>query len=487
MSSVLAGHHDAGFQQPRFFHVPASTSFLAGDEALECARLAGMCLDEWQKFVVRHGLAERESGVPAAREVGACVPRQNGKGEIITVLQLYWLFVAGERFVVHSAHNFSTSREALRRLEYIVKATPEFHSRVARNGYRHSHGEEGIELKSGARIQFKTRTSSGGRGLAAPKLILDEAMYLSDEVMGALMPLMSAQPEGQMWYFGSAVDQVVHQDGRTFASVRESGWAKKDRIAYFEWSLDAATPDDVPVSALADPLIWAQTNPAFGVRISDEAVRTEMDRFPARTFAVERLGVGDWPAGDAGDDAVFDLDQWHRLEDHSSRAIDPVVFAFDVSPDRQFGSIAASSTSPVGGYHIEVVDRRAGTGWIPGRVAELATRHRPLAVLCDSISPAASLCKELDTLGVEVERVNGHDQAQACGVIFDRVAQGTVHHLGTPELEAAVRGAAKRPLGDSWGWSRKNSSVDISPLVACTLALWKAANQPVKEFAVAFA
>jgi hypothetical protein len=27
-------------------------------------------------------------------------------------------------------------------------------------------------------------------------------------------------------------------------------------------------------------------------------------------------------------------------------------------------------------------------------------------------------------------------------------------------------------LGDAWAWSRKSSAVDISPLVACTLALF---------------
>jgi hypothetical protein len=43
-------------------------------------------------------------------------------------------------------------------------------------------------------------------------------------------------------------------------------------------------------------------------------------------------------------------------------------------------------------------------------------------------------------------------------------------------LADAIRGAATRKLGDSWAWSRRNSSVDISPLVASTLALWGAAT-----------
>jgi hypothetical protein len=35
-----------------------------------------------------------------------------------------------------------------------------------------------------------------------------------------------------------------------------------------------------------------------------------------------------------------------------------------------------------------------------------------------------------------------------------------------------VAGAAKRPLGDSWAWARRGLSVDISPLVAVSLARW---------------
>jgi hypothetical protein len=35
----------------------------------------------------------------------------------------------------------------------------------------------------------------------------------------------------------------------------------------------------------------------------------------------------------------------------------------------------------------------------------------------------------------------------------------------------------KRRSGDAWAWSRKNSSIDISPLVAVTLALWGVETQ----------
>jgi hypothetical protein len=40
------------------------------------------------------------------------------------------------------------------------------------------------------------------------------------------------------------------------------------------------------------------------------------------------------------------------------------------------------------------------------------------------------------------------------------------------ELDSAIKGAAKRTLGEAWAWSRKSSDVDISPLVSVTLAFW---------------
>ena len=83
-----------------------------------------------------------------------------------------------------------------------------------------------------------------------------------------------------------------------------------------------------------------------------------------------------------------------------------------------------------------------------------------------------SFAARLEGAGVEVTTASGPEYAQACGQFFDAVADKQLRHLGQLELIAAVRHAAKRQLGDAWAWSRRSSSVDISPLVGCTLALW---------------
>jgi hypothetical protein len=140
----------------------------------------------------------------------------------------------------------------------------------------------------------------------------------------------------------------------------------------------------------------------------------------------------------------------------------------------------------VGGFrqdglsHVELTDHRPGTGWVAQRVVDLVQRYG-LEPVCDGSGPAASLIPEIENLGVAVRTTSAQEHARACGLFFDAVEQASVRHPASDEapggaapLATALKGAAQRPLGDAWAWSRKNSAVDISPLVAVTLALWAA-------------
>jgi hypothetical protein len=61
---------------------------------------------------------------------------------------------------------------------------------------------------------------------------------------------------------------------------------------------------------------------------------------------------------------------------------------------------------------------------------------------------------------------------------MEEVTEETLRHLGSAELLDAVRGAKLRSMGAAHLWSRRNASVDISPLVAATLAVWGARGMP---------
>ena len=91
-------------------------------------------------------------------EFGINVARQNGKGAVLEARELAMLFLTGERLGVHSAHEFKTSQEHFRRVKSLIQNTPALDAQVKRNpygkqvGYRHSHGEESIELQNGNRL-----------------------------------------------------------------------------------------------------------------------------------------------------------------------------------------------------------------------------------------------------------------------------------------------------------------------------------------------
>jgi hypothetical protein len=62
--------------------------------------------------------------------------------------------------------------------------------------------------------------------------------------------------------------------------------------------------------------------------------------------------------------------------------------------------------------------------------------------------------------------------AVAHGTLLDELAAGPAAPRRQPELDAAVRHGAQRPLGGAAAWQRRGIPVDVSPLSAATLAVW---------------
>lgn len=471
--------------RPRIFAVPDGDETV-GDQAVAWCRRVGMTLDLEQELVLRASLRTRPDDRWSSFEIAVNAPRQNGKGEILMARELFGVYVLGERSIVHSAHEFKTSERHFRRCEATIKACPELLAEIKRApsgriiGFRYSHGDEAIELQDGRLIEFKTRTRSAMRGFDdVALLVLDEAMILQEASHGSMLPTVRASkaPRGpQIMYAGSAADQETHEHAVVWARVRDRGIAGADpSLCYAEWSLDFEHPDDVPEDVLADPERWAEVN--FAIvrgRVAVEHMERELRSLDRRQFIVELLGVGDWPDVTEGGGSVIPLPAWDALVDEASKLLDPVALAFDVSPNRSSASISAAGRRADTLFHVELIECQRGTGALVDRLRELDAKHEPIAVLCDGASPAASLIPELEKAGVAVTSLTADEYAQACGMLFDSVDQGTLRHLGTSEVRVAVKGAKKRLLGDRWAWSRKNSRVDITPLVSETLALWGA-------------
>lgn len=457
-----------GHQRPRIFSAPPAYSYETGREAVELAAMAGLFLDDWQQFVLTQSLAEDERGRFVAFETGIVVPRQNGKGSLFEARELAGLFLLDEQLLIHSAHLFSTSLDAFRRILMLIESTPDFDRQVMR--VAKSHGEEGIELKSGQRLLFKTRTKGGGRGLTGDFVGLDEAMILPSATVGALMPTMAARSmlgNPQLWYAGSA----GLADSEVLGRIRRRALAGGDpSLCYVEWSVDEAKykrPEDAKVLS-ADPVEWAQANPGLGIRISQGYIEDEHRSLDSVEFARERLSIGQWPLDEEAA-KVIPLVWWQACRDVTSSAVSQVAFGVDMTLDRARTSIGVAGARSDGRRHVEVTDNRAGSDWVVARCVDLQRKWRPVGFVVDPGGPAGSLIADLEAAGVVVIKVTARELAQASAGLHDDVRDNLLRHMDDYRLNDAVSGAAKRTLSDAWAFAR-DTDVDSSPLLAVTLA-----------------
>jgi hypothetical protein len=457
-----------GDQTPRILTCPESATS-AGQDAVDLAASVGLYLDPWQQLVLEKSLGEQPDGKWSSFEVGLVVSRQNGKGSILEARALAGLLLFGEELIVHSAHEFKTAQEAMRRLGFLLgESGVKFKT-------HNSHGKEGYELlptperPRGARIFFQSRTKSAGRGLTGDLVILDEAMILSSASMRALLPTLSARPNPQIWYTGSAVDQTEDANCYVFGGVRKRGVeASSPRLCFAEWSCTEGTD---PTSRTAR----AQANPSMGRRISEEYIEDEYQAFKndIRSFLVERLAIGDWPVLGAAAEPVFDIDEWDTMANAAPILRGPRTIALDRTPDGRTWALCAAQRTIGDNVHLEIgYNRSASNTEMVEYLVGLVTEWSPAALVIDQKSAAAVLKPYLLDAGIEPIITNASELAIACQGFLDAALDKQLSHTGQKLLSDAVACAVKRDLpGGGFAWD-KTAGGSIAQLVAATLAHW---------------
>lgn len=452
--------------RPGFLHVPPYRTS-AGGEVADLAESAGLTLDGWQRWVLEESLTERDDGKWTCFEIGLCCPRQNGKSAVLEAVMLGSLFLDGGE-TLYSAHEFKTTQKIHKRVASMVLGTPELKALVKRHVT--STNEMSLELFDGSLLQFVARSGVSGRGFSADRLIFDEAMILSSDSMTSMVPTMTARPNGQIWYAGSA----GFAESEHWRSIRDRGRTgiAAGRLAWFEWGGD-------PVENIRDREVWAERNPGYPDRLSDEAVEAELETLETREETLagwvrERLGVWDDPEAAS---RVFTPDLWASCV-HDRVKPETMTFAVDVSPLQDWAAIAAAWVVD-GTTHVEVTgterlaDHREGTTWVVPRLGALALKHGAHVAVAHG-SQAAALIPDLERAGVTVDVIKSTDVTSACGAFYNLATDGRLAHHSQEPLDRAVANAQRKDVGDgAWIWGRRKSPVDITPLYAATLAAWQ--------------
>lgn len=433
------------------------------------AERIGLPLMPWQRLVADvGGELDPDTGLPAYREVIVTVPRQSGK----TTLVLSWEIQRAHGWdtpqrIVYSAQTGLDARKKL-----IEDQVPILEPRKRRLGIARilrGIGSEAVEFTNGSRIVLLASMADSGHGKTVDFAVKDEFFADHDNRRDqTLVPAMATKPAGQILTASTMGTEESAPLNRAVDRGRlavDSG--VREGIAYFEWSADPDAPDFDP----DDPALWRRMMPALGLTITERVVAHARATMDDGEFRRAFLNIRT-----KSDERVIPDGKWRAVVDDEAAPAGPLVFSLDTNPERTASAIVAASAG-VG----ELVDYRAGTGWLASRAKELTARHGAARWVVDARGPAGSLVGEMEREGLEVHPVSAAELIEACGQLYDGVMERTVRVRRHPKFDEAVAGAAKRSIGDAWAWTRKNASTDVCPLVALTLALWGAKALPADE------
>lgn len=449
-----------------------------GPEVAELAAQAGFAPDPEQELALNMMFGVDKSGKAAAFEAGIICCRQNMKTGLFKQAALGWLFITDQELVIWSAHEFATAQEAFRDMENLIGSTPALSRRIKKTF--NSASNTSIELKTGQRLNFKARTSTGGRGLTGDKVVLDEAFALTRQQLGALIPTLSARPDPQVVYGSSA----GLRSSEPLRKIRDRGRAATSRrLIWLEWGAprlacisDKCDHEWGSIGCQLDKVEnWQMGNPllgrirANGTGLTYEYVQSEREALPPGEFARERMGWWDDPTTSE----LFGPKKWEdggRDERPSTLAIH--AFGIAVSMDLTSSAIVAGAIQGEDAW-MKPLQHGPKTNWVVAKAKALQDTYGATCVI-DGRGPGAVLIPHLEAAGVRLHVASTGDVLDACATLDTKVKDGQLLHTKAPELNAAVVGAVKRPVGDRWALGRKEATDDITPLEAGTLAIWLA-------------
>jgi hypothetical protein len=456
-------------------HPPGAVNLDEANAAIEqWEHYSKKTLDSAQRLAVQLMMAE-SGGRWAVRTTGRAESRQNGKGDELEVVEA-WGLTQRREWIVHTAHEIPTAKSSHRRLVGHLESHRDLRKLVRQ--VRYANGDQSIEMTNGAIIVYRTRTAGGGRGLDdISRLVVDEAQYAQAEQLSSSMPILSANPNPQANFTGSAgiAERSDFWWGLRMRALKAKNGEDPGDFAFLEHSAERIelSRDGRVISEAPNPEdreAWYRANPALGDRIEEDFLTEELWTLGSNLFAREHLGVWDPYPGDEGGFLPFDL--WDDLKIPSPEpGVLRSVF-FGLSMTESSAVVASAGRLPDGNLYVDVVQERSGTDWVVPYVIELCLRKR-IPIRVNPAAPEGALVRPLTEAGVEVFQVPPRQYQQACGEILDSIKNGVIRHLDQQSLNRAVRAVQRRDVGNEggWVWADPVSGADVSPLKAATLAL----------------
>lgn len=442
-----------------------------GEQALDLYRETGREPQEWQGNLIKEILATNEDGLWIYPKYGYSVPRRNGKGEVLTIREMYGI-ETGEH-ICHTAHRTTTSSSASKRLADLLKAKG--YSEIFRpkknevysQAYTYSK-QFGLEritlLDTGGSVDFRTRTSAGGLGEGFDLLIIDEAQEYTDDQQSTLQYVVSDSANPQIILCGTPPTAV--SKGTVFPNLRESCLTgSAEEVGWAEWSVDQQ-------SDVNDVDLWYKCNPAMGYQLNERKIKAE-DKTDVIDYNIQRLGL--WIK--YNQKSVISEQEWLALEvDKVPERAGKKFIGVKYGVDGSNVALAIAFKAKNDQIFVECIDcrpARIGNEWI---VEFIRSMNDLGGVIVDGANGQKLLEEAMKNAFIKQKPIfpTVGNVIVANAMFETALEKATICHKAQPSLVMSAANCEKRAIGSNGGFGYKSLTPDteIALLDSVILAHW---------------
>lgn len=326
---------------------------------------------------------------------------------------------------------------------------------------KRGRGEEIMSFPNGSTIRPHPPTEEKLHGKQSDANDIDEGWAFTEEEGRALLqavgPTQLTRPAAQTW---------IYSAGGTAASTWLAQLVARGRggdpdVAYFEWGIpDDADPEDMEVIL--------EHHPAAGRTISRESLAALRTLYKDDPAGWARAAGNRWTEVIGG---AIPRDLWT-----AAAYLDPIPdaapLAWGAARSIDGAQVALAAAAKVAGVIVVEIVAVLPTAYGAAEEIRGHVRANPGALAVAPAGPSASLVKGLENIGgVKLLPISDQEYSAACANLLDALPAGGYRFRPHPDLDAAVKVAGKRALGDGgYVWARRSAGVPIAALEAATLA-----------------
>lgn len=448
-----------------------------GIEAIEAYESSGRVAMDWQKLLVSDIMAVNSDGLWTHQTFGYEVPRQNGKGEVLTMRE-FWGLLNGER-IIHTAHRTPTSHSAFVRLSeiltsagYVELGRKKKDEEPPEKSFKSTKqfGLEQILLTNGGSIVFRTRSEAGGLGESFDLLIIDEAQEYTVTQQGALMYTIAASANPQTILCGTPPTLV--SKGTIFSALRNNvlGGASQD-TGWAEWSVY-----EEPKNILDEDILY-EVNPSLGQRLQLRTIRNE-NTSDKLDFIIQRLGH--WHTYNLKSE-ITEKD-WMHLKANKPEFTGKLSVGIKFGSDNVNTSMSVAVKTRDGQIFVETIDCQSqikGFDWMLrfiqcGCISNVVIDGKGKSeLLKEAIADMKTEFKPKVVIPSTAEAITAYSAFRQA------IDTEVLCHNGQPSVTQAVANCEKRMIGTNgaFGFRSLKEGIDVSIVESIALAYWSCSTQ----------